>query len=354
MSINQSSENFIISKEFYYENYSAICKQFGNKQSTIVEIPIILPFHIPFEQGICNTLCNEKCDVFSFHFSDFSTKIEQTAGAVHSKPMEIPILKSRIEMIYIFSEPVKTPLENNFLSDLFDSLLSYFNLIILSYLVVKKDCDVHYISREMLEPVTLFRVVDISTWNIIQEGLFMLHMDVPYIKEKLSREETLTILNYQNVLLKEENPFILSEELMLNAKRYQGKGFYKESVFYAQTSVETFINTLYSLLLKSENISKSDIEKLIDETAFMSIIKKEMSKRIGGTWDVERVACPVGSWNEYTYKLRNKVIHAGYLPSIEESDKAIQCAIELREYILKLIFSKKQKFSDIARFFIKK
>lgn len=39
----------------------------------------------------------------------------------------------------------------------------------------------------------------------------------------------------------DKNPFVLSEELMLEAKDSFSEGHYKEAVINAQTSIETFL-----------------------------------------------------------------------------------------------------------------
>ena len=77
----------------------------------------------------------------------------------------------------------------------------------------------------------------------------------------------------------------------------------------------------------------------------ISIVKSQLPKYIGGTWDLTKEDIAVNSWYTTTYKMRNKIVHDGYYPSFNETKEAIDKAVEFRKYIFDRIKAKKEIFN---------
>ena len=113
----------------------------------------------------------------------------------------------------------------------------------------------------MLQTATYYRLISIGKWITKEEGVFIIHKNIPYIQEKISNKLIIDIIKFQEIYKNKENHFMLSEELVLNAIRNFKNGFYKEAIFFIQTSIETFINNIYILFLIEEGLTKEEAEE---------------------------------------------------------------------------------------------
>ena len=90
-------------------------------------------------------------------------------------------------------------------------------------------------------------------------------------------------------------------------------------------------------MLLDSDINEVDLENKLEDESIMSIVKRELQKYIGGTWDVTREETPIWNWYYKTYKTRNKIVHAGYYSTFEEACSAIDSAKELRKNKIKYL-----------------
>lgn len=144
---------------------------------------------------------------------------------------------------------------------------------------------------------------------------------------------------------------IYSEIYVLKARRKFREGFYNDAVISIQTNIEILIRIIYREVLICSGVSESDIENKLEDESFMSIVKKQLSKYIGGIWDINREETPIYNWYNNTYKLRNRIVHGGYFPTFKETDIAISAAMEFREYIFKRVRINKKVYSKLNEYF---
>lgn len=85
----------------------------------------------------------------------------------------------------------------------------------------------------------------------------------------------------------------------------------------------------------------------------MKIVKSELPKYLGGKWDISKEGTEICNWNNDTYLLRNRVVHAGIIPNFHETDNAIASANALRLYIVGLIYENKNKYPKLSSYFHK-
>ncbi|WP_343003302.1 hypothetical protein [Clostridium sp. 2218st1_F5_2218SCRN_220325] len=345
--MRKSNKHFNINYE-NYKNYFDIEDKYKINEKKLLQFLIRLPYYIPIQDG--NSISvheeNKAIDIFLFN----SIKINQPIFTSRSEEDTIYYDKKYtiVEMAYISEKELSS--DEKELNIIFDKLINKLNEIILSISIKMKYEYIYRINIEMLEICTLYRYIDLINKKEIDLGIFMLNHNIEVYDEIISLEKTKEILQfYHNAVFTGENPFVTSEELMLGATRQRKLGFSKESIMLAQSSVESFLRTLYKEFLIIEENNEREIEDKIDNTPFISIVKKEMHSRLGGNWNINAYG-DVGNWYRDTYELRNKVSHGGYTPSLEEARLAVQRAKQLRIYVLGLLKNKGDKYSHIVKY----
>jgi len=339
---------FALDRDSYSKDFEPVYKREFAPQ-TILQFPVILPYHIPVVDGTCITVFLDTGTAHTYHFSTVNTVQRVDPGILTPKPISVPVKKSRVEMMYATADRLNLSLEHD-LTDYFDQLLDILNYLLTSYLVLFKDVDVHRLAKEMFQFACMARVTDVATWQT-SDNLFLLHMDVPYERKALAEDEHDRLVWFLHVLRKEMNPFLISEELLLNARRYLKDGFYREAVLFGQMAVEAFLNVLFEQLLISEGSSPEDAEKVREGLSFIRMVKSEFHPRLGGRWKLSDTSSATGAWYEKAYKLRNRIAHGGYVPRYAEVDEALTAGTGFRAHILGLIKSGRAKYPGLMRFF---
>jgi len=341
---------FSMTKVDYLNNYLPHYKRASVEPKTLIQFVLLLPFELPFPERKCiTTSYGEFCT--SIRFNDYI--INESQSYMENSDNELFMKNyTKVEMTYTEETHVDEVINNkeDYLNTAFDQLIESLNFIITSYQVSQKDDDVHYITKEMFDPATKARIVNVSNWET-HGTLFLLHINAPINKTKLSSKKIDDVMRLSYLIATDQNPFAYFDTFALSAKRYIKKGFYQEAVIYMQSCIETFIRTLYRELLICEGF-QGDLDQRIEDTSFMSMIKKEIPQRIGGNWNIENSASGSYSWYRNTYKLRNRIIHAGYMPDLEEASEALSEAFEFRKWIISQIKSKKKKYPKLSEYFI--
>lgn len=346
----KGEEPFILTKEVYAKDFLPVYNIDECNPKTFIEFDIVLPFHIPMYISQTFTYGME-FGYLSFRFDMVTTNDSYRYPLGENIP-NLNIHKTKILMMGAVDLDYETVLGDSekYYNEFFDLLLEQLNKIVLSYMVSKKDEDCHYLTKEMFPATIMVRTTNLETWkNDI--GLFMLHMNVPYEKNPLTEDEIYNFARFQGIVVWEKNPFVAGEQHMLSARRNFKQGFYMEAVSLAQTSVEVLIRILYKELLIDEGKTEVEIEEVLENTAFMNIIKKKLASYIGGSWDIAKGDTEVGKWHKNTYLLRNKVIHTGKIPSFKEADEAIYDAIEFKKFIISRVKLNKKKYPKINEYF---
>jgi len=351
LSNEELDDYFAINQESYKEEFVEIYKKFNLEPKYLIQFPVILPFNIPFSQGVCISFVLDNNDVCTLHFSIIESQKSINAGIVTPEPISTPVHKTRVEMTYVSSEEVESSPDSEFLTNIFEQMVFCLNYVITGYLVHIKDTDVYTVSRKMFEFESIYRIIPTDNWEEMVVGIFLLNNNIPYKKNILGEEETDEVINQSVLLYAEKNPFILSEKYMLKSKRNFENGFYEEAVINCQISIETFLSALISNLLEQENKSESEIDKFIEDISFIKMVKSEFHPRLGGNWDPTDSSKKIGKWYSNTYDLRNSIVHTGYTPTSNEAQKSLESAINFRAYIIKLVNDSENKYSKAKKYF---
>ena len=180
-------------------------------------------------------------------------------------------------------------------------------------------------------------------------GFFILHHDIEFKREELSTDRTNEVISYANVINQEWNPFILSKEIGLNAKRDFEKGLYRSAIVNCQTSIETFLQTLLIELYSTVAKTEDEVNEIFEIKGFVAVLKSEFHPFLNGIWNVTKKDSKIGSWYSKCYKVRNQIIHKGEYPTASQVGDAIYATEELIFYIVNLIIMKKKEFPKLNK-----
>lgn len=342
----KKEKNFLIGEDLFYIQIKPLYKNLKFDINRFLEFEISLPFQLALEDRSLFSFKKEDCILHYLYKTN-----EREEVIVENKGLRITkYYTSVIVAISYNSNDYRDETNENILNKLFDYSLEELNKQIIAYSICTKDDRCFRVSKEMLFPIILMNLVNLEVKKN-DMSIFTLHMDVPYNKESLKYENIYDCLRIYNVYNEKSNPLIHSESYVLKARRKFREGFYDEAVISIQTNIEILIRIIYREVLICSGISEIDIEKRLEDESFMSIVKKQLAKYIGGTWDVTRQETPICNWYNDTYKMRNKIVHGGYFPTFKETDIAISAAMEFREYIFKRVREKKKIYSKLNEYF---
>ncbi|GGR12309.1 hypothetical protein ACFOE1_10680 [Agromyces mediolanus] len=114
------------------------------------------------------------------------------------------------------------------------------------------------------------------------------------------------------------------------------RGDYAAAVITAATAAEVILDTLLRHLLWEEGVSAEDAAAHFSSSTLATRVRRDYGPRLGGKWALDG-ADPVSTWHRDTAKVRNRVAHAGYEPTLEQANAALQAVIELEVHLMDLI-----------------
>lgn len=320
------------------------------KPVQLFQFPIMLPFHIPVIDGACYTFPDaKKNEAKTYKFNTVKTTHNIAAGIITPNTEEFPVEYSRVEMVNVFGEAKE--ITEDSLTDVFDILLDHLNAVLVAHLLLSKDVDIHRVTREMLQFVSTYRVVTLPDWRNGEVGLFNLHADVPYVRERLSVADEKELRRYVHLIINELNPFLMTEELALNSMSEFKRGFYRDAVIQCQMCIESFLGSLFIKFREIEGETALAAEAELRTIPFINLVKSEFHSRIGGQWDITNEPSITGQWFKNLYELRNRIIHMGHQPVFQEADIALKAGGNFSVYVFSLINEATEPYSELKKYF---
>lgn len=344
----KKERKFLIGENLFYNQIEPLYKNAKFDINRFLEFEISLPFQLALEDKSLFSFIKENCMLHYF----YKTHEREESIVEHKDLLVKKYCTSVIVAISYNFDIYKEETYENIQSKLFDYSLEELNKQIIAYGVCTKDDRCFRVTKEMLFPIIVMNLVNLEEIKN-EKSIFMLHMDVPCKKESIKQENIYECLRVYNIYNEKLNPLVYSESYVLKARRKFREGIYDEAIISIQTNIEILIRIIYREVLISLDISELDIEKRLEYVSFMSIVKKQLAKYIGGIWDITRKETPIYNWYNDTYKMRNKIIHGGYFPTFNETDIAISAAMEFREYIFKRVRENKRVYSKLNEYFNK-
>ena len=77
---------------------------------------------------------------------------------------------------------------------------------------------------------------------------------------------------------------------------------------------------------------------------FETLFRTTIARLLGGSWDSTVRDSPAGQYWHDLYKLRNRVVHAGYVPTEPEGDLAEAAYRTIRRYLSDRLWEKRRSY----------
>jgi hypothetical protein len=143
------------------------------------------------------------------------------------------------------------------------------------------------------------------------------------------------------------NPLNLWRERWVEARRaHEILGEEGQAVILANTSCEVLLDAILALLMWEEGVVVEDAVSAFEEGRVLRRITKELAPRLKGNWSTESGA--VGDWYRDAYRLRHRVVHGGYAPSVSEGAEALASADGLHRFVMDRIAERRTTYCRAA------
>jgi hypothetical protein len=141
-------------------------------------------------------------------------------------------------------------------------------------------------------------------------------------KQLLSEEKAGQVLTAAGALPLQ--PALPVQQLRTDARvQLHRYGNYRQSIIASAAAAESFVSTIYEMMMWEEGVSPAKAaQRLSRVESILKRTKREMSSRLGGTWDENRPG-PVADWNTNILKVRNAIVHAGHVATRPEALRAL-------------------------------
>ncbi len=237
------------------------------------------------------------------------------------------------------------------LSDAFDRGLQYVRDVQRAYYTARRR-PVRLVSREAMPfavPFAVRRVYDDDGELVLFTAalsMFLLHMNVTFRDGDLDDSERQTFaaaLRHQTVggAFSSYLEFVREGDVALGRD-----GAYRAAVMFTATACEVLLDDLLAHLLWEDRVRPEDAARVF-ESFLTARVKREYHPRLDGSWTVERDG-PVRSWATDVADLRNRVVHAGYEPTLQEARAAADAAQDLNAHLCDAVAAKAAAYPRTA------
>lgn len=228
------------------------------------------------------------------------------------------------------------------------------NVFLQAFALARDDDEVRPISTRELRPIVVTGRLDLAgNWRL--ETPMLMH---PEAKERPLRSTTFAkqlsehekALERALPLVLEAAPFVRTRQWHMRAERRKYEGDPADAVISYQTAAETLAYELWALLLADEGTSEQEIRaRRLDGLHFKPLLNRELASRLGGSWDLTSEELPVGRYWARVYLLRNRIVHAGYLPHDGDADEAQAAFADFDRFVDDRLKSRATRFPQAAR-----
>ncbi len=254
---------------------------------------------------------------------------------------------------WISLETPAAPLRDESPSDgayAFHRCLWALNAFLQAFALARSDSRVRPISSRELRPiVAIGSLSKDGTWAY--SGPMLMHPDAKTrpVTRRLVAEHAQSLNEALDVILN-ASPFVRAQQWRARGERRRYEGDAADSIVSFQIAAETLAYELWALLLLDEGLTQSEVQARRDEDVpFASLLKRELASRLGGAWDVTQTSTDVGCYWHSLYLLRNRVIHAGYLPHGGDAEQAERAFVRFDRFLNDRLQATKKKYPGALR-----
>jgi hypothetical protein len=115
-----------------------------------------------------------------------------------------------------------------------------------------------------------------------------------------------------------------------------------------QTAMENRLFTIWRLILVDQGKSSSEIEQAVEDQRFAPLVRARLPQLLGGPWDTTAPHTTVGTYWSALYQLRNRVVHAGYMPMPREAEAALEASRRMRQFARDRIWEWRRQYPRTA------
>jgi hypothetical protein len=231
----------------------------------------------------------------------------------------------------------------------FDRALTAMNEVIEALAGATGDRDLAPVPRERLSPFALVasRPVDETAFDL-GPALYLLSWNVDAPRAPLD-EETLSRATVFLSAARQGQPFLTYLRLARRASAALNAGDYIGAVLMAAASGEVLLNTVLRGLMIEEG-DLADIAGLFNDprAGFVSRLRSQYASRLGGRWDHEEPGTALGHWEQSARRIRHRVIHTGYPPTMDEAVEALHGAELLEAFVKDRLVAKRRTYPKTA------
>lgn len=237
------------------------------------------------------------------------------------------------------------------ISDAFDRGLAYVRDVQRAYYIARRR-PVRLVTRETLPfavPLGIRRVYDDDGEPLpfrVPMSVFLLNMNLNVRDADLDAGglQALTTAIYQQAghgVFTSHLDLVREADVALDVD-----GAYRASVLFTATACEVLLDDLLAHMLWQERVRPEQAAEVF-EGWLTARVKAQYHPRLGGNWSVDRDG-PVRRWSTNVAALRNRVVHGGYEPTLDEARAAAEAAEALQFYLGDLIAAKAQAYPRTA------
>ena len=218
-------------------------------------------------------------------------------------------------------------------------------LFLQAFAMARDDDQVRPISVRELRPIVMIGSLGLDgEWTCA--GPMLIHPDAkPRRLSSRPVAEHVSNLNAALEAILDGRPFIRARQWRARAERRKYEGDNADAIVSFQIAAEALAYELWALLLADEGKSAAEVEALrASELTFMSLLNRELAQRLGGSWDLTRRRGAVGRYWHDLYKLRNRVVHAGYLPHDGNAEQAERAFSDFDAFLEQRLKTRAKKY----------
>lgn len=255
---------------------------------------------------------------------------------------------------------------NHSLGKLLDDGLVALNHLIRSYRVLEKESRIRPVDgKERLPSTLMFTVWDISKARDLQfgiqlrqrddikeirRGLLMIHPQHPSLDQQAPDYQRIgkIVALTSGALAGHPHPFYTSIDLIQSASARLAEGDYGSSVIDAATGIEAYVHAFVRLDSEHQGVPPEKIKSKL-ETGFFNLIKDHFAYRLESGFDPDSPSNALDQWYSSAYKLRNKIVHEGYIAKRSEAEEAVKEASLFLTATYDSVMAKSDRFPEIAK-----
>jgi len=232
----------------------------------------------------------------------------------------------------------------------FHRSLGVLNIFLQAFSLARGAEQVRPVSARELRPIVIIGSLDLDgTWRQISPML--MHPDAkarPLSSRPVAQH--LEEINTAMLSVLGGEPFIHALQWRTRAERRKYEGDSADSIVSFQIAAETTAYELWGLLLIDEGLTKDDVRaRRASDLPYRSLLQRELATRIGGPWDLTNDKTAVGQYWTQLYGLRNRIIHAGYLPHDGDAELAQTAFIGFDQFLDTRLRANRRKYPEAFR-----